>query len=136
MRPNSIKGKFMRKKILQLLLPGVGAALVATGCANSRSDACGTHHANYNKPPAAVREPGIPEYPCGEVLVREPALEPCRVLVNEGDPEHEHYWVYGYWAPGWVYIPAHEEPSPGTQRPVLSDTNSLTALTPAGAIRL
>ena len=122
----------MRRKILQLLLPGLtAAALVVTGCAHNRSDACGRHNPDYRKPPAAVRQPATPTFPCGEILVREVPLEPCRVLVDAGDPDHEHYWVYGYWAAtsrGWVYIPAHAERSPGGPWPILSGTNSITML--------
>src|SRR5262245_1280384 len=122
----------MRKKILQLLLPVVAAAIAVTGCARCQTDTTyRVHTRNYNCPPAAVREPAIPEYPCGEVLVHEPTLRPKPELINSGDPDYEHYWVSAYWASmpeGWVYIPAHEEWSPGARRPVQTQTNSSPVL--------
>jgi hypothetical protein len=109
----------MRKKILQLLLPGTVAVMTVMGCASDSN----------TSPPTAVREPATMDYPCGEVLVREPTIEPCRELVDAGDPDREHYWVSGYWAktpPGWVWIPGHEEPSPGVRPPAVRPaTNSI-----------
>src|SRR5689334_11099753 len=103
MRPNLIKGKLMRKKSLPLFLTVIGAALVAAGCAHCRDNAdtsttsC-AHARSYKSPPEAVRQPGTPDNPCGEVLVRESTLEPKRILVNEGDPDMEHYWITAFWA--------------------------------------
>src|SRR5436190_13454662 len=124
MRPNLIKGKLMRKKILHLILAGT-SMLIVTACAHSNFDrdtdtTAGAHARNYTKPSEAIREPAIPDYPCGEILVHEPTLKPRRTLVNEGDPDTEHYWVTAYWdaSPmGWVYVPAHAEASPGSRWP-------------------
>jgi hypothetical protein len=138
MRPNLIKGKLMRKNTLPLFLFAIAAALVATGCAHCGRDADTNTTAcararSYKSPPEAVRQPGTPDNPCGEVLVREPTLEPKRTLVNEGDPDREHYWVTAFWAKtsvgDWVFIPAHAEPSPGS-RWIPGSTNAVAVIAP------
>ena len=134
----------MRKNALPLFLTVI-AALIAAGCAHCGKDAntnitaC-AHTRCYSSPPEAVRQPGTMDNPCGEVLVREPTLEPKRILVNEGDPDREHYWFTAYWAKtsngNWVFIPAHAEPSPGSRWPLGSVTNSVTAIAPVRQVRL
>ena len=130
----------MRKKILQLFVPAAAAVvLVFSGCAHSQCD--DPQCRNDPPPPATVRLPAIPAYPCGEVLLSEPRLSERRVLLNGGEESekpyqpYEHYWVASYWlgsGDAWVWIPAHEEISPGT-RVVLppTETNSVPATSEA-----
>ncbi len=93
--------KTMRKQWLQLLGSIAAGSFWVTGCACSHT--------------TLVREPATLYYPKGELVLREPVLEPRRE--SEGvAPDRMFVWVPGYWTGAnqkWVWIVGHwETPAP------------------------
>ena len=131
----------MRKEILILFLPAVVGGLLFTGCASSKSSTQAKSKPATSEPvdkrvdvpqhEASVRQPPSADYPCGEVLIREPTIQPKRELVNKGNPEEEHVWVPGYWGHigyDWVWIPAHQEGGMRRVPPPVVATNAPVAM--------
>jgi hypothetical protein len=90
----------MKKRGIQLLLLSILGGWGLTGCTSPHG--------------VWVRQPSIPAYRGGEILVTEPPRQPRREIIGT-PPDAGHIWVEGYWTHSsrkWIWIPGHWQVTP------------------------